>query len=243
MGNSERKDPITIIGPIGLKRIVNGLLISLNYLPFRVDIIEDPKMPMGLTFKSDRIDISFIEDEEAYKGDLVLKHMELNHSSLCYGYSFYIKRKAKFILEKAEKNQVPQKIWKILQGGEETFYEGKKYDPSMVLGESRRGIKISFITDTRPSEAIVDFVSASDLFICEGTYGDEEDLEKAIKNKHMTFREAGNMALKANVGELLLTHFSPAMERPNDFKKNAEQVFKATSIAYDGLFKTINFKE
>ena len=64
----------------------------------------------------------------------------------------------------------------------------------MVLGQKRKGITLSYVTDTRPIEQIVSFIENSDLFVCEGTYGKDEDIEKAIKNKHMTFREAAILA-------------------------------------------------
>ena len=51
----------------------------------------------------------------------------------------------------------------------------------MVLGDNRKGIKISFITDTRPIFTIPEFINNSDLFICEAMYGDDLDIYKAIK--------------------------------------------------------------
>lgn len=111
----------------------------------------------------------------------------------------------------------------------------------MVLGSERQGIKISLITDTRPLDTVPNFIKESDLFICEGTYGDDNDIEKAIKNKHMTFVEAASLAYKGNVKELLLTHFSPAMPEPELFKQNVLGVFKNTIIGYDGIVKTLSF--
>ena len=74
----------------------------------------------------------------------------------------------------------------------------------MVLGKERVGIKLSFITDTRPTLEIANFINGSHLFICEGTYGDENDIDKAIKNKHMTFTEAAKLALSGEVQEHLV---------------------------------------
>jgi ribonuclease Z len=113
----------------------------------------------------------------------------------------------------------------------------------MVLGEDREGIKLSIITDTRPIEEIIDFVRNSDLLICEGTYGNDNDIEKAIKNKHMTFREAANLAKNAEVGELLLTHFSPAMEEPSLYLVNAKDIFENVVIGEDRLIKTLSFRD
>jgi ribonuclease Z len=81
------------------------------------------------------------------------------------------------------------------------------------------------------------------LFICEGSYGDKEDLEKAIKNKHMTFEEAAKLALRGNVKELLLTHFNPSMSEPELYKYNAESVFPNSIIGYDRLTRTLKFSE
>ncbi|MDZ5035460.1 ribonuclease Z, partial [Clostridium perfringens] len=123
------------------------------------------------------------------------------------GYSLYFKRRRKFDLEKATLMNVPKVLWSKLQKEEEVIYNGVKYDYTMVLGEERKGVKLSFITDTRPISSIPMLIKNSDLFICEGTYGSDEDIEKAIKNKHMTFKEAAILANKGKVKELLLTHF------------------------------------
>lgn len=78
---------------------------------------------------------------------------------------------------------MPKVLWNKLQKGnnEIIIYDGKSYKKEMVLGEERRGIKLSLITDTRPLKDIITFIKDSDLFICEGTYGDDADIEKAIK--------------------------------------------------------------
>ena len=81
------------------------------------------------------------------------------------------------------------------------------------------------------------------MFICEGTYGNEDDIEKAIKNKHMTFSEAAQLALNGDVGELLLTHFSPSMIKPEEYKDRAEDIFFNTIVGFDRFVKNISFKD
>lgn len=130
-----------------------------------------------------------------------------------------------------------------LQKGENINYLGREYKPEMVVGSERRGIKLSFITDTRPTDNIVQFILESDLFICEGTYGDDADIEKAEKNKHMTFSEAARLAHDGNVNELLLTHFSPAMIDPELYKDNAVKIFRNTILGKDRLVKTLSFND
>ena len=107
----------------------------------------------------------------------------------------------------------------------------------------RQGLKISLVTDSRPLDTIPNFINESDLFICEGTYGDDNDIEKAIKNKHMTFAEAANLARFGNVQELLLTHFSPSISEPELFKQNAIDIFEKTIIGQDRMIKSLSFKD
>ncbi|MEN2256958.1 MULTISPECIES: hypothetical protein [Paraclostridium] len=113
----------------------------------------------------------------------------------------------------------------------------------MVLGQPRKGIKVSFVTDTRPIKAIMDFVDNSDLLVCEGMYGDDCDLERAIKNKHMTFRESATIAKQSNVETMVLTHFSPIIKDPNIYIENAMEVFENTIIGTDRLKLNLLFKE
>ena len=140
-------------------------------------------------------------------------------------------------------NEVPQILWKKLQEQDTVIYNDKTYYSSMVLGDERKGIKLSFITDTRPTFEIPQFIYGSDLFICEGMYGDDLDISKAVKNKHMTFREAASLANAGNVDKLLLTHFSPSIEEPKDFAHNATNLFKDTTIGEDGLTLSLSYKD
>ncbi len=228
IGNSGRIDPLTIIGPKGIKEIVNGLRVIVPYLPYEINIVEDPK---------DSIIIL------SFKERLILSTLELDHSAPCIGYKFYLKRNPKFDIEKAMKHNVPKSIWGKLQQGNEVEFKGVLYQPDMVLGEERKGIKLSYITDTRPIDTIHQFIKNSDLFICEGTYGDDLDIEKAIKNKHMTFAESAKLAKDGEVNELILTHFSPAMEDPELYIDNAIKIFRNTRISHDRMVISLKFKE
>lgn len=239
IGNSDRIDPITIIGPEGIQDVIKGMLVAVPYLPYDIHIIESPKSLLGLSIISGILEVR--EVKEFFKEDILMDTLELDHSAPCLGYSFYLKRMPKFNHEKAISNNIPKELWSKLQNGETIVHENQRYEPSMVLGEKRIGIKLSYITDTRPIDKIVDFINESDLFICEGTYGDNEDLEKAVKNKHMTFAEAGKLAYKGKVSELLLTHFSTAMDEPEFYIKNAKDIFSNTMIGYDGFTKNLGF--
>ena len=229
IGNSSRTEDLTIVGPTGIKEAINAIRVLVEYLPYRLNIIENPNGPFSLTTGPLR--------------NLEVSCIELDHSTKCLGYSLYFKRIPKFNVKKATDNNVPRELWQKLQSGKNLFYENKEYSPNMVLGDNRKGIKISYITDTRPLLSIPEFIYDSDLFVCEAMYGDDLDISKAVKNKHMTFREAANLAKLGNVQKLLLTHFSPSLECPKTYLNNATSIFKNTIIGEDRLELNLNFED
>jgi len=228
IGNSSRVDDLTIVGPKGITEMINNMKTLIEYLPYKLIIIENPTGTFSLIN-------SILKDVE-------ISTLELDHSSECLGYSLYFKRTPKFNIEKAIQNNVPKLLWQKLQSGKNIIFENIEYSPDMVLGDDRKGIKISFITDTRPISSIPKFINNSDLFVCESMYGNDEDLPKAIKNKHMTFREAATLANEGNVKKLILTHFSPSLEDPNLYIKNATDIFENTIIGKDRYSINLNFE-
>ncbi len=229
MGNSGKREDVTIVGPRGIIEAMKAIRVLVEYLPYKINIIEDPKETFSI--------------ENDILKDLEISTLELEHSTECLGYSLYFKRTPKFNVKKAMENNVPKELWSKLQKNDEVFYDNKTYTSDMVLGDDRKGIKISFITDTRPLFTIPDFIKDSDLFVCESMYGDDMDISKAVKNKHMTFTEAANLARLGNVKSLLLTHFSPSLENPNEFLGNATRIFPNTIIGYDRLSLSLNYKD
>lgn len=229
MGNSGKREDVTIVGPRGIIEAMKAIRVLVEYLPYKINIIEDPKETFSI--------------ENDILKDLEISTLELEHSTECLGYSLYFKRTPKFNVKKAMENNVPKELWSKLQKNDEVFYDNKTYTSDMVLGDDRKGIKISFITDTRPLFTIPDFIKDSDLFVCESMYGDDMDISKAVKNKHMTFTEAANLARLGNVKSLLLTHFSPSLENPNEFLENATRIFPNTIIGYDRLSLSLNYED
>ena len=156
MGNADRTDPVTLIGPRGLVRVVTALRSIAQELPFEVRMVE-------------------IED-----------------------------RTQEF---------------------------------------ARRGIKLTYCTDSRPTPAISDAAAGADLFICEGMYGDPEDAGKARKKKHMTFAEAAALAREAKAEELWLTHFSPSLVGAARYMDQVTEIFPNASLGWDGRSCTLDFPE
>lgn len=226
MGNAERTMPLTIIGPKGTKRVVEALLIIAQGLPFEISFVE-------LTEK-----ICHIE-----KNGYIIEAFRVNHTVPCYGYSQIINRAGKFDVSKARENQVPMSLWNPLQKGEVVEMEGRTYSPDMVLGPERKGLKITYCTDTRPVPEIAECACEADLFICEGMYGDEEQSEKAKENKHMTFAEAATLAREAGVTELWLTHYSPSLIRPDDYMEETRKIFPNTKPGKERKTTVLRFEK
>jgi len=226
MGNSDRTETLTMIGPKGLERVVTGLRVIVPELPFEINYIE-----LQNDFETYHINGYQIE---AYK---------VNHSMLCYGYNLIINRAGKFNVDQAEAADIPIKYWSKLQKGETVEVNGKKILPESVMGTARKSIKLAYCTDTRPTKSIVKYAAEADLFICEGMYGDPDEANKSKLYKHMTFWEAAKLAKEAEVTELWLTHYGPALIRPKAFVHVAKAIFPTTVAAKDRQSKTLKFLE
>lgn len=111
------------------------------------------------------------------------------------------------------------------------------------MGEERKGIKVTYCTDSRPTDGIVKNAKDADLFICEGMYGEPDKKEKAKEYKHMTFYEAAQMAKSAGVAKMWLTHYSPSLTRPEEYAKEVRAIFPETYISKDGRSEELLFED
>ena len=146
-------------------------------------------------------------------------------------------------MERAKASNLPVTLWNPLQKGNTVSFEGKEYTPDMVLMGARKGLKVTYCTDSRPTNFIVENAKDADLFICEGMYGEPDKKEKAKEHKHMTFYEAAEMARDAGVKELWLTHYSPSLPKPDLYKKETREIFKNTVISRDGQCTDLMFED
>ena len=226
MGNADRTEPLTLVGPKGLERVVNALRVIAPELPFEIKFIEITQPEQVIELNGYRI--------TAFK---------VNHNVLCYGYTLEILRQGKFSAERAKEQEIPLKFWNPLQKGQTIEADGVIYTPEMVLGPARKGIKLTYTTDTRPTESILRNAKESDLFICEGMYGEDDKADKARGYKHMTFREAAVLARDAKVQEMWLTHYSPSLVRPDEFMDKVREIFPNAFPGKDGKSVELNFEE
>lgn len=226
MGNAERTEPLTMVGPKGLERVVNSLRIIAPDLPFEIKFIE--------------LEENFTELQLC---GLRIQAFKVNHKVTCYGYSLLLDRAGKFDIEKAKTLGLPVQLWGVLQKGGSVEFEGVTYHSSQVMGDARKGLKVTYCTDTRPMDIIADNAFRADLFICEGMYGEDDKLDNAKENKHMTMMEAAKLASKAEVKEMWLTHYSPATARPQEFEEKIKAIFPRAVMSKDRRTVELKFEE
>ncbi len=226
INNTGRTEPVTIIGPPGLKKVVDGLTVVSRDIAFGLNLIE-------LSYERQSLKV----------GEFEITAIPVPHKVKCFAYVVENKRLPKFVVEKARENKVPQSCWKKLQKGEQVEFEGKTYTPDMVLGEQRKGIKVAYSTDCRPTKELEEAVQDSDLFIAEGMYTDDSYLDQVKKYKHMLASEAATVARNANAKELWLTHFSPALTSAYMDIEHVKEIFQNTVVGYDRMTTTIDFSE
>ena len=217
MGNAERTEPLTIIGPKGVERVVNAIRMIAPELPFEIRFIE-------LQEHQQQIEIN----------GYCITAFRVNHNVICYGYTLEIKRKGKFSVERANELHIPKEYWNLLQKGETIEAGGEKFTPDMVLGPERKGIKVTYCTDTRPVPSISENAKGADLFICEGMYGEKGKEAKAKEYKHMTFYEAARLAKEASPKQMWLTHYSPSLIRPEEYMGDVKNIFPDAFPGKDG---------
>ena len=230
MGNEGRCSPVTIITVKGGTQILRSLLCVAE-LAFELDVIEvveaDPCKSVT----------------ELCDGRVQIFAAQAAHSVPCLAFSVYIRRDGKFDPQKARELGIPIKLWNELRRNGSIVCNGKEYVYTEVMGGERQGIKVSYITDTRPVPALSALAENSDLLICEGMFGDPEKQDRAEKSGHMTFAEAATLAKCAKCEQLVLSHFSPSMPEPEEYLSYATDIFANTVCGVDGMNFSINFKD
>lgn len=226
LANAGRVEPVACFGPEGTARVVAGLREIARDLPFPFDVTE---LSGGERF--------------ALPGGMHGSVVPGDHRVPCLVYRVGVDRARRFDPDRARARGIPLELWRALQRGELVTWAGGSAMPDDVLGPPRRGLAFGFVTDTRPTRTLPELLQNVDLLVCEGTYGIPDDERKAVAYKHMTFAEAAILAREAAAGELVLTHFSPAMEDPGAYLPYATAIFPNTTIGQSGFTRTLTFAD
>lgn len=223
LGNCGKTGKIRIIGPEHTRKTVSALRTVCPVLPFEVEITE----------------ISSKADEDINWNGIQIKSFPVKHDLPCLAYSFTENKGKIFNPKKAKELNIDVKYWKILHSGQNVEIDGQIYTSEMVTDGDKGIIKVTYITDTKYFDELIDFAANSDLLVSECMYADDEYIEKMNEKGHMVLSQSVHIAKEAGAKELWLTHFSPAFSNVNSFEEQAKKMFHNISIKETGNSKEL----
>ncbi|MDO8427693.1 MAG: ribonuclease Z [Candidatus Diapherotrites archaeon] len=225
MNMMERSDVLKIFGPKGIKkRTEQALELALMKLEFPIEYIELKEGKML--------------NEKNYS----IYAFPLKHVTTCFGFTFKEQdKKGTFMRKKAEDLGIPVgPMFAKLADGKNVKINGKTFKPKDVMdySQGRTGRKICIVMDTLASTSYVKHLKQADILVHEAVFGDD-GIERALKTKHSTARQAAKLAKKAKVQKLILTHISSRYKDTTELVKQAKEEFEQTEMAEDLMKKEI----
>jgi ribonuclease Z len=156
------------------------------------------------------------------------------------GYLFEERPRRPFLPEQAEVLRIPPGPWRrdLVAGLAATLPDGRVIDPEMVLGPLKPGTRLAYVGDTGDSASLTEYVRGADTLVIEATYL-EEERDMARQFAHLTAKQAAELARRAGVKKLVLTHISRRY-RDKDVLQEAQAIFSNTVVARD--FDSITVK-
>ncbi len=227
MNFSGRKNPLQIYGPVGAVEVVRSCL-GLGYFTPGFEIYA------GDLEAGDKIDY----------GDYSVMVVGAEHTVPALAFVLEESpRRGKFLVDRARELGVKEgPMFAMLQSGKNAEVNGRTITPEMVMGPARRGRKIVYSGDTRPNEELIKAAKGAEVLIHEATL-DQGLKEGAREYGHSTAREAAQVALKAGVDCLYLTHISNRYENPGILEAEAKEIFPKTKLAEDFMTLTVRLKD
>ena len=175
----------------------------------------------------------FFENE-----DFKLYSYKLEHKVPCVGYRFVEKDKIRIIKSKLEKFGLKEgPLIGKLQKGKSIIFKGKRIKPDDV-SFVEKGRIVGIVTDTGLCENCLKIADKADLLISEATFKTELS-EKAYEYSHLTIKDAAYIATKANVKQLIVTHFSQRYKSTSELEEEAKNYFNNVRAAYDFMKVTL----
>lgn len=215
-----RQEKLEIYGPKGVEDVVEKIITTGNFALEGFDLEINEVNPKGVK--------QIFADKES-----AVKCVSLDHTVPCLGFSLEEKEKRKFLKSKALQLGVPEgPLFSRLQGGESVKVGKRTIKPNDVLGPPVAGRKVTYLPDTRPCAAGIELAMGSSLLIHDSTFSHSLQ-DAAIEGKHTTAKEAAQVAKRAKVKQLYLTHLSQRYTKPEELEKEAKKVFPHTKLAND----------
>lgn len=214
-----RTESMEIYGPDGIEEFIAANIKVLNFgLSF----------PVMITTVRE----GTVVNEKTY----TINSCEADHSVISYSYLFQEKDKpGRFFPDKAKELGVPEgELWHKLQTGQDIQVGDKIVKSSDVLGEKRPGKRIGISGDTRPTKKLEEFFKDCDYLSFDSTFSHELQ-NKALETHHSTAKEAADLAKKANVSNLILTHFSARYNDESILLEEAKTIHSSVIAAKDLL--------
>jgi ribonuclease Z len=216
-----RKEPLTIYGPIGIKRFIeNSVYITGNALNFELYIHEfDADTPHVL------IDTKWV----------TIKTRPLRHRIPTSGFLFTIKYPLLKIKEGIfDAYQVPHEQRKLIQGGADFIKSDGEVISNLVFTEKPlEPLTYAYLSDTVYLPSLVPDIDGFHTIYHEATFLSEL-AEKAEQTKHSTAAQAAQIAKEANVKQLIIGHFSSRYDDLTPLLDEARAVFADTELAEEG---------
>lgn len=217
MGLLNRTEPLTVVGPKGLGKMIKFFEHEL-YMNHEYELIFRIAEP-GKVYEEGEVSV---EAERAL------------HSTESFSYKVVqTKKKRKFHIEKARELGIPQgPLWGRLQVGETVEFNGRTIRPEEVCEPPARPITVGISGDTAYSETLVRFFAGVTLLIHESTFSSELQ-DRAKEMLHSTSTDAARVALQAGAGYLVIYHFSERYRDVKLLENEARTVFEKTTAARD----------
>jgi ribonuclease Z len=228
MGLQGREEAMHLWGPEGAGEILHEAVhLGVERVPFEIVIHE-----LAADARIERAEYDIV----AYR---------TQHGIRSLGYALVEhERLGRFNADRARALGVPEgPLFGKLHRGQDVEVDGRTVSPADVVGPPRLGRRIVYTGDSRPCKATIEIATGADLLIHDATFG-EEEAERAGVTGHATAREAAEVAKKAGVVKLVLTHISSRYaEDPRGLEREARHVFRETVTAHDGLQIEVPFKD
>ena len=218
-----RVNDLHIFGPKGIKQIINlQLRLSNSWTSYKLIFHELTSTESEVVFEDDKVIVSTIP---------------LKHRVYTNGFLFQEKvGERKLDINAVQEYEIDKCYFQNIKNGKDiTLDDGRVIENSKLSFDAVAPKSYAFCSDTVYDESIVPLIKEVDVLYHESTFLDSEE-HLSGKTMHCTAKQAAKIALKANVGQLILGHYSTRYPSIEQFREEAQTIFENILLADDGKF-------